>query len=107
MSGFIVAMDSKGICAHGGQVQATTPEAKVLLSGQPAVTQGGAFVISGCPNPPPPSNVGPCASATWVKAATKVTIGGRPALLMDSSAVCAPTGASVTEISVQAKVSGM
>lgn len=106
MSGFVVTGKSKAICAHSGEVQATKVEPRILINKEPIVTQAGSFVISGCKNPPPPANVGPCAAAAWVKGATKVLFFNQPALLMDSQAVCAPTGGSVTEVSVQNKVMG-
>jgi hypothetical protein len=105
--GFLLSMDSKAICAHSGQVQCMTPDAKVFLDGKPAVVQTGTFVVSGCTNPTPPANVGPCVSVTWLSGSTKITIGGKPALLMDSKALATPTGGSASVVSAQGKVSGV
>jgi uncharacterized Zn-binding protein involved in type VI secretion len=89
------------MCNHAGKVQATMPESSVTILGQPAISQGAPFTVSACSNAPTAG--GPCTIASWVVASTKVMIKGKPALLVDSKAMAAPTG-QVTSIPVQAKV---
>jgi hypothetical protein len=91
-------------CLHGGQAQASTPLPRVKLGGQPAVGQSGSWTVAGCPLPPQAG--GPCVSAQWVVAATRVTSGGVPLVLKDSTAVCTPTGTGLQVVVVQAKVKG-
>jgi hypothetical protein len=57
--------------------------------------------------PPPPSGNGPCVSAQWVSAATRVQVGGSPVLLTDSQAVCAPTGTGLNVLVTQQRVTGV
>jgi hypothetical protein len=46
-------------------------------------------------------------TAQWVVAATRVLIGGVPAVLQDSRAVCVPTGAPLTVLVTQFRAKGM
>jgi hypothetical protein len=101
MSGFVLSSGSTVLCNHGGKVQATLPESSVTVAGQPAIAQGSAFTVSACANAPTAG--GPCTMASWVVAATKVMVKGKPMLLIDSKAVCAPAG-QVSSIAVQSKV---
>jgi len=48
--------------------------------------------VAGCARPPPIAGNGPCVTAQFVTAATRVTSNGQPLLLLDSQAVCVPTG---------------
>ena len=104
--GFLITAGSTAICSHGGQVKAIPTPARVTVMGQAVLTQGGSFVVSGCPNPPPPAGVGPCATATWVVASMRVKVLGQPALLVDSKALTSPPS-SVIRIAVQPKVQGL
>lgn len=101
MSGFILSSGSTILCNHGGKVQATLTESSVTIAGQPAIALGSPFTVSACANAPTAG--GPCATASWVVGATKVMVKGKPMLLIDSKAVCAPAG-QVSSIAVQAKV---
>ena len=49
------------------------------------------YVVAGCPFVPPGGN-GPCVTAQWVVAATRVLAGGQPVVLHGQQAICAPTG---------------
>jgi hypothetical protein len=91
-------------CLHGGQAQATVTLQRVKLGGQPAIGQSGSYTVSGCGLPPQAG--GPCVSAQWVVAATRVTSGGVPLVLKDSTAVCTPTGTGLQVVVVQPKVKG-
>jgi Domain of unknown function (DUF4280) len=94
-------------CAHQGQAQPTSPNPRVKVMGQSVVTQTFPYAIADCLNPPPPSNVGPCVTAQWVSAATKVKVMGQPVLLQDSKAVCMPTGTPLTVVLTQQRVKGI
>jgi hypothetical protein len=77
----------------------------VLVSGQPIVTIASPYVVAGCPFPP--ASGGPCVTAQYVMAATRVTSMGQPVLLIDSIAVCAPTGTPLAPVMTQVRVTGM
>jgi hypothetical protein len=95
------------LCAHAGQAQPTVPNPRVLVGGQPTVTMTTPYVVAGCAMPPPPGGNGPCVTATWVTSATRVFSNGVPLLLMDSQAICAPTGTPLLPTVVQPRVTGM
>lgn len=105
MPGFLLHVGATVICAHGGQAQAAVPNPRVLVGGQPTVTQSGPYVVAGCAFAPPAGN-GPCVTAQWVTAALRVTSNGQPLLLQDSQSVCAPTGTPLTVVVTQARVKG-
>lgn len=92
MPGFMLHQGAAVLCAHGGQAQPTVPNPRVTVSGQPVVTLPAPWVVAGCTLPPPPAANGPCVTAQFITAATRVTVAGQPALLFDSQAICAPTG---------------
>ena len=90
---------------HGGQAQATAPNPRVKVGGQPVVTQAAPHTVAGCP-----FNVSgspsPCVTAQWITGATRVLVGGQPVLLQDSQAVCTPNGTGVTIAATQVRVKG-
>jgi hypothetical protein len=93
------------MCSHGGQAQPTVVVPRVTVGGQPVVAATAPYVVAGCAMPPPPSGNGPCVTAQWVTAATRVTALGQPLLLLDSQAVCAPTGTPLMVVMTQTRVS--
>ena len=106
MSGYLLHMGATVLCAHGGQAQPTVSNPRVKVGGQPVVTQSAPYTIAGCALPPPPAGNGPCATAQWVTAALRVTVGGTPVLLQDSQAICAPTGTPLNVVVTQVRVKG-
>ncbi|NJN85158.1 MAG: hypothetical protein HC881_01005 [Leptolyngbyaceae cyanobacterium SL_7_1] len=107
MPGFLLNVGSTVICAHGGQAKPTVPNPRVLVMGMPVTTQPPPYVVAGCANPPPPANVGPCITATWIIAALRIKVMGMPVLMQDSQAICLPTGTPLTVILTQTRVRGM
>ena len=105
MPGFLVHLGATVLCAHGGQSQPTSPNPRVLVGGQPVATQSGPYVVAGCAFVPPAGN-GPCVTAQWVVAATRILVGGVPAVLQDSQAVCVPTGTPLTVVATQIRAKG-
>jgi hypothetical protein len=102
MPGFLLHQGAVVLCMHGGQAQPTVPSPRVKVSGQPVTTQPAPYTVAGCPFPPPSG--GPCVTAQWVTAATRVRSNGMPLLLQDSVAVCAPTGTGVQVLLTQLRV---
>src|SRR5215472_11523755 len=107
MPGFVLHMGATVMCSHGGQAMPTAPAPSVLVSGQPVVTIAAPYVVAGCAFPPPPAGNGPCITAQFVDSATRVFVEGQPVLLMDSQAICAPTGTPLIVAVTQVRVSGM
>lgn len=104
MPGFILHQGATVLCMHAGQAQPTAPNPRVKVGGQPVVTQPTVYMVAGCALPPPPIANGPCVSAQWVTAATRVRVGGMPVLLQDSQAICVPTGTGLNIVLTQVRV---
>jgi hypothetical protein len=94
-------------CAHGGQAKPLLSNPRVKMDGKRVVTVVCLYAVSGCANPPPPNGTGPCVTATWATAATRVKAGGLPVLLRTSVAVCVPTGTPLTVATTQTRVTGV
>jgi hypothetical protein len=107
MPGYLLHVGATVLCAHAGQAQPTMPNPRVRVSNQPIVTQPAPYVVAGCTLPPPPGANGPCVTAQWVTAATRVRAGSLPVLLQDSLSICAPTGTPLNILMTQLRVKGM
>ena len=107
MPGFLLHFGATVLCTHAGQAQPTIVNPRVTVSGQPIVTLPSPYVVAGCTLPPPPAANGPCVTAQFVSAAARITSNGQPVLLLDSQAVCAPTGTPLIITVTQTRVSGM
>lgn len=107
MPGFLIHVGASVLCSHGGQAQATAPNPRVAVSGQPSVTMPAPWLVAGCTLPPPTAANGPCVTAQFVTAATRVTSNGQPLLLLDSQAICAPTGTPLLIVASQTRVTAM
>ncbi len=105
MPGFLLHVGATVMCVHAGQAQPTVPFPRVMVSGQPVVTQPNPYVVAGCALASIPSP--PCVTAQWVTGATRVLAGGQPVLLQDSQAVCTPSGGSLMVVMTQLRVRGM
>lgn len=105
MPGPILHLGATVTCSHGGQALPAAPFPRVLVSGQPVTTQSVVYTVAGCGFAPPAGN-GPCVSANFVTAATRVFAGGVPVLLQDSLSVCAPTGTPLIPVQAQTRVIG-
>lgn len=105
MPGFLLHQGATVLCLHGGQAQATAPNPRVKVMGQPIVVQPVPHLVAGCP-----FNVSgvpsPCVTAQWVTAAVRVKANGVPVLLQDSQAVCIPNGTGVQVVVTQTRVKG-
>lgn len=106
MPGFLLHAGATVMCAHGGQATPTAPNPRVTLQGQPTVTVSAPYVVAGCTLPPPTAANGPCVTAQWVTAATRLTSNSVPLLLMDSQSLCAPTMTPLSVVQCQTRVSG-
>jgi hypothetical protein len=104
MPGYLLHENATVLCMHTGQAKPTVTDQRVKVGGQKIVTQPAPYTISGCTLPTPAG--GPCATAIWMSAATRVKASGLPVLLRDSQAICAPTGTGVNILVTQVRVKG-
>jgi hypothetical protein len=107
MPGTLLHVGATVLCSHAGQAQPTVPNPRVTVSGMPTVTLACPYVIAGCALPPPPAGNGPCVTAQFVSSATRITSNSQPLLLLDSQAICAPTGTPLIIAATQTRVTGM
>lgn len=107
MSGPLLHVGATVLCSHAGQAQPTSASARVLVNGQPIITQPTPYTIAGCTLPPPPTANGPCVTAQWVTGSTRILADGLPVLLLSSQALCAPTGTPLLPTIAQTRVIGM
>jgi hypothetical protein len=105
MPGFLLHFGASVLCSHGGQAQPTAVNPRVTLFGNPIVTLSSPYVVAACALPP--NAGGPCATAQFVMAATRITSNGQPVLLVDSQAICTPTGTPLMPPITQTRVTGM
>lgn len=105
MPGPLLHLGATLTCSHGGQATPAAPFPRVLVSGQPVVTQASPWVIAGCGFVPTGGN-GPCITGNFTIAATRVFAGGQPVVLMDSVSICAPTGTPMIPVQAQTRVIG-
>ncbi|TFH43949.1 MAG: hypothetical protein E4G94_04090 [ANME-2 cluster archaeon] len=106
MPGFLLHVGATVICAHAGQAQPTVPNPRVMVSGQPIVTQPTVYTIAGCPFNVSGAPV-PCVTGQWISGATRVLASGQPVLLMDSQAICVPNGTPLNIVITQTRVRGV
>ena len=106
MPGFLLHAGATVQCVHGGQAQPTAPNPRVMVSGQPIVSQPVPYGVTGCPFNVSGAPV-PCVTAQWITAATRITSNGMPVLLLDSQAICAPNGTPLMILVTQTRVTGM
>ena len=104
--GFLLHQNATVLCLHAGQAQPAVTDQRVTVGSQKIVTQPMTYTISGCTLPPPPNGNGPCVTASWISAATRVKASGQPVLLQDSQALCAPTGTGLNIVMTQTRVKG-
>ncbi len=99
--GYILHENATVLCLHAGQATPVSTDLHVMVNGQRAVVQSSTYTISGCTLPPPPNGNGPCVTATWITAATRVKASGIPVLLQESQATCTPTGTGLNILVTQ------
>jgi hypothetical protein len=106
MPGTLLHLGAVVLCSHAGQALPVSTNPRVLVSGQPVATLASMYTIAGCAMPPPPAGNGPCVTAQFVTSATRVLAGGVPVLLLDSQAICVPTGTPLIITVTQPRVTG-
>ena len=103
MPGPLLHFGATVMCSHGGQAQPTAPNPRVLVSGQPTVLMATPYAVMGCPFVPPGGN-GPCVTAQYIVASTRVLSNGQPLVIATGQAVCTPTGTPLLPVVFQTRV---
>ena len=102
MPGFALSVGATVLCSHAGQAQPAVPNPRVLVGGQPVVTQVSPYVVAGCALTG--TGAPPCVTGQFVTGALRVLVGGAPLLLQDSQAICTPTGTPLLIAMTQLRV---
>ena len=102
MSAYILHENATVQCMHTGKATPNPTDQRVKVGGQKVVTQSTTHSISSCSLPTQAG--GPCVTAQWMTAATRVKASSRPVLLKSSQATCMPTGTGLNVLSTQTKV---
>jgi hypothetical protein len=105
MGAFLLHLGATVMCSHGGQAMPTSPNARVLVDGQPTAQLPAPWMVAGCPGVPPA--LPPCVTAQWVLGTMRVTSLGQPLLILTGQAVCVPTGTPLLPIVAQTRVTAM
>jgi hypothetical protein len=109
MPGPLFHVGAQAICPHAGQVTTMSSNVRVKVSGQQVATLADQYLVGGCAFTVPPSKPQPCMKVQWLAPATRVLVGGQPAILQTSSALCqsaeqipqGPPSVLVTQIRVR------
>lgn len=117
MPGLLLHVGATIQCFHAAPASTAPTQTKVLVGGQPVATSANAITVAGCPfQVPTPGGPKPqpCVRIQWGSVATKVLVGGTPALLGPAPGVVPGTCFSAEQIpqgaptlsQVQTKASG-
>jgi hypothetical protein len=106
MPGLLLHLGATVLCSHAGRATPTATNSRVTVGGQPTVLITASHSVTGCALPPPPAANGPCVTAQWMTATTRITSNGQALLLLDSQANCMPTGTPLTIVETQTRVTG-
>lgn len=110
MPGLLFHVGASSICPHGGTISVISTNSKVLVSGQPVATMGDTFMVAGCAFTIPGPKPQPCVKVQWLVPASRVMIGGQPAILQTSTGICQsgeqiPQGAPIV-VAIQTRARG-
>ena len=106
MPGFLVHANAVIGCSHPpGKGTPTVVNPRVLVMGQPVITQPGPVVVAGCALST--TSTPPCATGQWTTAATRVFVNLQPVVLTDSTSTCVPTGTPLLILGTQTRVMGI
>jgi hypothetical protein len=98
----ILHLGATVLCAHAGPAQPLSPFPRVLVSGQPVVTQASPYAVTGCALTGTPTP--PCVTGQWVVGSVRVLAGGVPVVIQSGQATCVPTGTPLMPVAVQPRV---
>jgi hypothetical protein len=104
MPGYLVHLGATVLCAHTGQAKPSSTSPRVTVGGQQIATMPIPYLVSACTLPS--SAGGPCVTAQWTTAATRIVSAGQAVVLADSQATCAPTGTPLQIAQTQTRVTG-
>ena len=104
MPGPLLHVGAVVTCSHAGLAQPTAPNPRVLVSGQPTVTQPTPYAIAACALTPSGS---PCVTGTWTTATTRVTSNAQPLVIAAGLSTCVSNGTPMLVVSSQFRVIAM
>jgi hypothetical protein len=90
MPGPVLHVGAMVTCMHAGPVSPVTANARVLVSGMPALLLTDTFPVAGCAFQVPigtGTKPQPCVTIRWLVGAARVLVGGVPVLLATSPGI--------------------
>lgn len=90
-TGSLLHVGATVLCSHGGQATPVPTNSRVLVGGQPVTVLPDTYTVAGCPFQIPigtGTKPQPCVKVQWLVPATRVLVGGQPALLQTSLGMC-------------------
>jgi hypothetical protein len=91
MPGYLVTTSASVNCTHGASVSIVSGNARVKAGGAYVAVLSDSGTVSGCPFQIPVgagTKPQPCVTVRFLVPATRVRIGGQPALIQTSSGIC-------------------
>ena len=91
MPGFLVTTAASVICTHGANASFVSGNTRVKAAGAFVVVLSDVGTVSGCPFQIPigtGTKPQPCVTVRFLVPATRVRIGGQPAIIQTSSGLC-------------------
>ncbi|MEO5558138.1 MAG: hypothetical protein ABIO49_00510 [Dokdonella sp.] len=101
MPGPLLHFGAMVTCTHAGVATPTASNPRVLVTGQPTVTQPTPYAIAGCSLTPSGS---PCLTGTWTLGSTRVTSNGQPLVIGTGMSTCVSNGTPMLVASSQFRV---
>ncbi|HMO60028.1 MAG TPA: hypothetical protein PKA05_06995 [Roseiflexaceae bacterium] len=84
----LIQIDATILCSHAGSASITPSQTRVRADGRLLAVVSDSTTVAGCPLTLPNGKPQPCTTIRWVTSATRVRLGGTPALLQSSSGIC-------------------
>jgi hypothetical protein len=81
MPGVLLHVGAVVQCTHLAPATIAPGQPRVLVMGQPVATTANMTTVAGCPFTLPGLKPSPCVRVQWTMPATRVLVGGAPALL--------------------------
>jgi hypothetical protein len=82
MPGYPLTVSTVGSCLHQGTATVISDQTAVTILGGLAATASSQITVLGCPFTTPVPKYQPCVIIKWSMTSTKVTVQGKPLILM-------------------------
>ena len=104
----LLTINATIMCGHGGKASVVPTNTRVKAGGNPVAVLPDSILVSGCPFTVPPGVPMPCVPGKFMVPATRIKVGGVPAVLVNTKALNTGMGPPVpmTIIAAQTRATG-